>query len=162
MHIYKKLLEETPDGHFLIADTAFPRNGDGLANKIKTPLKHGGRFPRGTTRAQAQNMVAYSNAITSARQAVEWGMRAIQGAFGRLRMPLDINDPVGRRTLIETCLRLHNLRTRRIGNNQIRTVYMSNWGSAQSNFLENLHDMMFQEIRQNDRVRRFYVELEMI
>lgn len=162
MHIYKKLLEETPDGHFLIANTVFPRNGDGLANKIKTPLKHGGRFPRGTTRAQAQRKVKYSNAITSARQAVEWGMRAIQGAFWRLRMPLDINDPFGRRILIETCLRLHNLRTRRIGNNQICTVYLNNWDSPNSNFLENLHAMMFPEIRNNDCVRWFYVELEMI
>ncbi|KAG8713049.1 hypothetical protein FRC08_013759 [Ceratobasidium sp. 394] len=99
--IYAKLQDHTPDGFFLIADTAFPHNGKTLQSKIHTPLKHGHRFPPGTSAEQAQEAILYSNAITSARQAAEWGMHALQGAFGRLRMPLDINNPVGRRILIE-------------------------------------------------------------
>jgi hypothetical protein len=115
---------------------------------------------RNVTQAEAQDMVAYSNAITSARQAAEWGMRALQGSFGRLRMPLDITNHQARGDLIETCVRLHNLRTRKIGRNQIKSVYLPVWTSGENQFFERVHAMMFPAIRRNDRISRYYVELE--
>ena len=156
-HIYGQLKNKTPDGFFLIADTAFPRTSADLRGKIKTPLKD--RANLGQDPVRAAEMLAYSNAITSARQPAEWGMRALQGAYGRLRMPLDINNPIGRRVLLDTCLRLHNLRTRLIGINQIRTVYMKEWGSEDDRFLSDLHSMLFSDIKNNDRVHRFYLQL---
>lgn len=45
--------------------------------------------------------ITYSNVLVSARQAAEWGMRAIQGSFGHLRVPLNVNDPEGRMTLLK-------------------------------------------------------------
>jgi hypothetical protein len=94
----------------LIADTAFPKLGQGANQRIQMPLKAGAQLP-GLTCEQKLEAIAYSNAITSARQAVEWGMRAIQGSFARLRVPLDANNAPGRSILIETCMRLHNVRT---------------------------------------------------
>ncbi|GAB1517382.1 hypothetical protein RhiTH_000430 [Rhizoctonia solani] len=38
-HIYKKL-KDCPNGHFLIADTAFPHTRANIRGKIKTPMKH--------------------------------------------------------------------------------------------------------------------------
>ncbi|KDN44640.1 hypothetical protein RSAG8_05405, partial [Rhizoctonia solani AG-8 WAC10335] len=164
-HIYKNLIERTDEGFFLIADTAFPRNGHQISSKIKTPFKTNHRFPDGTTREAATNAMEYSHAITSARQAAEWGMRALQGSFARLRMPLDINDSAGRKVLIETCIRLHNLRTRRIAINQITTVYsrhMQQWGSNEEDFFERLHATLFPEIRRADRINQFYRQLRYI
>ncbi|CAE7160568.1 unnamed protein product [Rhizoctonia solani] len=134
-NVYQQLRTKTPNGYFLIADTAFPRVGADLAGKIQTPLKERARLADDPNEAAQQ--IAYSNSITSARQPAEWGMRALQGAYGRLRMPLDINNPIGRRVLIETCLRLHNLRTRLIGINQIKRVYMPVWGSETPKLITN-------------------------
>ncbi|KAF8754902.1 DDE superfamily endonuclease [Rhizoctonia solani] len=123
-HIYTQLKDKTPTGFFLIADTAFPRTSADLAGKIKTPLKE--RAALGEDPVQAAAQLAYSNAITSARQPAEWGMRALQGAYGI---------------------------------NQIRTVYMREWGSKNNRFLHDLHSMVFSDIRDNDRVRRFHLRL---
>lgn len=157
--IYDLLIEDTPDGYCLLADTAFPKLGEGANRKILTPLKAGARLP-GLTRAEKLDAINESNAITSARQAVEWGMRAVQSSFGRLRIPLDINDPEGRSILIETCLRLHNIRAHRVGVNQIRTVYMPVWTGGQPDFFERMRAMMFPQIRRQDRVRNFHLVLE--
>ena len=62
------------------------------------------------------------HAITSTRQAAEWGMRVLQGSFQRLHTILP-SDPHMRRIIITCCLHLCNLRTRVMGINQIRTVF---------------------------------------
>lgn len=54
-------------------------------------------------------------------------MRGIQGAFGRLCIPLGVMDKDARGDLIEICVRLHNLCVIKVGINQIRTVYMKHW-----------------------------------
>ncbi|KAG8711925.1 hypothetical protein FRC08_015248 [Ceratobasidium sp. 394] len=118
--VYWQLFNRTPVGYFLIGDTAFPKLRHGLLDKIHTPLKAGTQLGH-LSPAQRRQAIKYSNAITVARQAVEWGMRAIQGAFGRLRIPLDANNSAWRSVVIETCLRMHNLRTRTVEINQIRT-----------------------------------------
>ncbi|KAI6009629.1 hypothetical protein F5J12DRAFT_905105 [Pisolithus orientalis] len=46
--------------------------------------------------------------LLSYQQTAEWGMQAIQGSFGRLQVPLNINDEAKHGNLIETWLRLHN------------------------------------------------------
>ena len=68
--------------------------------------------------------MAFNRELLSYRQTAEWSMWSIQGSFGRLRMPLDCNDDVAHGDLIEICLQLHNLRTIKVGINQIHTVYM--------------------------------------
>ncbi|KAG8717044.1 hypothetical protein FRC08_008286 [Ceratobasidium sp. 394] len=93
--IYNMLLDETPENFFIIADSAFMSNDEDLAKKIHTPLKQNTIFP-GLTDEEVEMEWEYSHAIVTARQAVEWGMRAIQGSFARLRVLLDANDKAGR------------------------------------------------------------------
>ncbi|QRW24360.1 DDE superfamily endonuclease [Rhizoctonia solani] len=71
--IYDLLRHKTPNSCFLIANSAFPCLGVGEAQKIKVPLK----INVCRTREQDQE----SQEVTTARQAVEWGMQAIQGCF---------------------------------------------------------------------------------
>ncbi|QRV98736.1 DDE superfamily endonuclease [Ceratobasidium sp. AG-Ba] len=144
LDIYRLLLENTPEGFFVIADSAFKSRDEELSKKIHTPLKANSIFENLTDEQVAAEW-AYSADITSARQAVEWGMRAIQGCFARLRVPLDANDKLARRHLIEVCLRLHNLRTSRVGINQIRTVYIPAWTSNKRDFFGRLHATLFPE-----------------
>jgi hypothetical protein len=85
-------------------------------------------------------------------------MRALQGSFGRLRLPLSIGDAEERGDLLEMCVRLHNLRTQRVGYNQIRTVYMPLWRQSKEDeeIWTNFENMLFSEQRRNDRVSRFH------
>ena len=73
------------------------------------------------------NIIAFNHQLLSYRQTAEWGNCAIQGAFRRLCIPLPANDPGPRSELIEICLRLHNVRARLVGLNQIQSVYMPLW-----------------------------------
>lgn len=84
-------------------------------------------------------------------------MRQVRGGFGRLRLPLDINDPIGRSDLLEVCFRSMNVRTVRVGINQIRTVYMRIWQEAEDEDIWNdFENIMFGELRRRDRVARFH------
>lgn len=62
---------------------------------------------------------------TSMRQAAEWGMRSLQSAFPRLKDRFIYEENGERRVIMTMMLLLHNLRARRVGINQIKTVYMS-------------------------------------
>ncbi|KAG9081179.1 hypothetical protein FRC06_005750, partial [Ceratobasidium sp. 370] len=124
--VYSKLINSTPAGYFLFADTAFHNNSAVLDGKIRTPLKQGCWLP--ADQHERRRAIEESNNLTHARQAAEWGMRSLQGVFARLRLPLDINNPEGRQTLLEACVRLHNLRTRCIGINEIRVLLLNTRG----------------------------------
>lgn len=101
-------------------------------------------------------MQQYNNQLLSYRQTAEWGMRGIQGTFGRLRIPLRINYNNLRADLLESCVRLYNFRTQSIGHNQIRTVYMEVW-SAEEQLWLTFENVAFAEQTRNDRVRKFYM-----
>ncbi|CAE6417110.1 unnamed protein product [Rhizoctonia solani] len=120
--IYTLLREKTPNGFFLLADSAFPRLGAGDAQKIKVPLKKNAVLPGDNQEMRRKKQE--SREVITARQAVEWGMRSIQGCFSRLYMPLDAHNAEGRARLLQICMRLHNVRTERVKTNQIKTVYM--------------------------------------
>ena len=85
-------------------------------------------------------------------------MRQLRGGFGRLRIPLDVNDPVGRGILLEVCVRAMNLRTVRVGINEIRSVYMRVWEEAEEAWIwRDMENALFRDIRRHDRVARFHV-----
>ncbi|KAF7368888.1 hypothetical protein MVEN_00214600 [Mycena venus] len=154
--IYEKLRTRTPEGFYMVADTAFPRGSAQIEGKIRAPIKSG-QVIRGTT-VEIEEKLAFDRDLLSYRQTAEWGMRALQGSFGRLRLPLDIGDQNERGNLLEICVRLHNLRTRRVGHNQIRTVYMPLWrqNKEDEEVWTNFENMLFSEQRRNDRVSRFH------
>lgn len=58
----------------------------------------------------------------SLRQAAEWGMRALQGTFARLKNRLP-GDKTFRKMIISSVVLLHNFRTHYVGLNQIATVF---------------------------------------
>jgi hypothetical protein len=58
----------------------------------------------------------------SLRQSSEWGMRALQATFSRLKSRLT-SDRIVRRRLITAIVLLHNFRTELVGLNQIATVF---------------------------------------
>ncbi|KIY49753.1 hypothetical protein FISHEDRAFT_65168 [Fistulina hepatica ATCC 64428] len=155
--LYDKLETQTPEGYYLVCDTAFPRGTERIHGKIKAPMKSGARLP--SDPALRQEALAFNRELTSYRQTAEWGMRAIQGSFGRLRVPLPIKDQHRRADLLEVCLRIHQLRTRRVGINQIANVYVQVWteDTLQERIFRDFENVLFSEQRQNDRVARFHL-----
>lgn len=79
----------------------------------------------GSTEEQIRNAV-----ITKHRQPAEWGMRALQGGFGRLRMKLPVNEK-DRERILDVIWYLHNYRTRMVGINQTAMVYQNLWQENQ-------------------------------
>jgi hypothetical protein len=98
----------------------------------------------------------FDRQLLSYRQSVEWGMRTLQGSFGRLRVPMNINDNQGRRDLLEICGRLHNLRVRCVGVNQILNVYVPTWQTEDGELWAGFETMLFRDIQRQDRVSRFH------
>lgn len=60
---------------------------------------------------------------TSLRQAAEWGMRAIQSAFPRVKDTIRYEEKGARYLLLHCMILLYNYRCETVGLNQIRTVY---------------------------------------
>lgn len=116
MRLYQKLREETPDGFRLLADSAFP--GGSSVNGSAKIL----RVPKENSREYDRRQRQWYDAITRQRQAVEWGMRSIQSAFQRLRIPLP-SDHEQRRKILNVIFRLHNFRVSEVNVSQIRSVY---------------------------------------
>lgn len=157
--LYDKLLHKTPPGYYLVADTAFPRGTNTIAGRIQAPLKAGSRVPANPEEQAA--LMARNRQLLSYRQTAEWGMRQLRAGFGRLRIPLDVNDPVGRAELLEVCVRSSNLRAELVGINEIRTVYMRYWEEAEdTDIWEDFENVVFGELRRRDRVARFHLVVE--
>jgi len=87
-------------------------------------------------------------------------MRGLQGSFGRLRIPLGIEDMEKRGDLIESCFRLHNLRTRLVGINHIKNVYVPVWREGGERIWDGFENILFSDQRKHDRVRTFHVQEE--
>ncbi|KAG2336009.1 hypothetical protein BDR05DRAFT_978872 [Suillus weaverae] len=128
--------------YYVVADTAFPRGSNDIQGRIRAPLKQGQRV-QGSL-AEIDEHMAFNRELLSYRQTAEWGMRGLQGAFGRLRVPLEIGNKDSQGDLIEICIRLHNLRAIRVGINQIRTTDddIAVWSDFEN--------MLFSEQRQKD------------
>jgi len=60
---------------------------------------------------------------TSMRQSAEWGMRAVQASFPRLKDTLPYEEYGERKHIVTSMLLLFNLRARLVGISQIRNVY---------------------------------------
>ncbi|ETP31755.1 hypothetical protein F442_19405 [Phytophthora nicotianae P10297] len=140
--LYGKLLNKTPEGYFAIADSAFPSRArilreQGLLDELEVLLE-------------------INRELVSARQAAEWGMRSLHGSFARLKLPLPADDGEYRAIVLETCARLHQVRTRRMGINQIKTVYEKTWQDGGRTLYEEFESMVFREIQASDRIKRYY------
>ena len=72
---------------------------------------------------------------TSMRQAAEWGMRAIQGAFPRLVERIQYEENGERNIFLSLVPLLYNFRLARVGLNQIRNVYCPHWSADAAYFI---------------------------
>jgi hypothetical protein len=154
--IFHQLLMKVPNGYFLVADTGFPCGTASIAGKIQAPVKEGEYIPEDPY--EQEEFLWWNRQLLSYRQSAEWGNCMLQGSFGRLRVPLDINAECDRQELLELCCRLHNIRTELVGINQIRNVYMPVWKASEDEELwSNLGDMIFGDIRRRDRVLCFHL-----
>jgi hypothetical protein len=89
------------------------------------------------------------------------GNCGLQGSFGWLRVPLEINHVECRGDLLETCVRSFNLCARQVGMNQIRNVYMPLWQhDTNEEVWHNFKSMLFSDQRKNDQVARFHTYAE--
>ncbi|RPB04719.1 hypothetical protein L873DRAFT_1833053 [Choiromyces venosus 120613-1] len=150
--LFTKLLHNTPEKYWVIGDTAFPTSKD-LVGRIITPPKLNSNSYPGDT-AACYRFIKFNEQLVSARQAAEWGMRCLQGSFGRLKLPMPAQDAGYWYQLLEVCTWLHNLRTRLEGINQIRTVYEGIWQG--SGIYTEFKELLFSDIKKNDRIRRYY------
>lgn len=124
------------------------------------PSKAGERLP--SDPVERDEKMRLDRQLVSFRQTAEWGMRIVQGSFGRMRVPLKggvtESDKLDRNELLELCFRLTNVRARCVEINEIRDVYYPIWRAAEDTQLwDNLEDMMFSDIRRRDRVARFHL-----
>ena len=142
--IYEKLLSRTPDGYYLVTDTAFPHGTNQIAGRIKAPMKDGTRLP--VNEEDQNHLLQYNCQLLSYQQTAEWGMHTLQGSFGCLHIPLPINHSDLRGDLLETVSRLFNLHARAVGHNQIWTVYMPIWREdEQEELWMSFEGMLFSE-----------------
>lgn len=114
-HLYQDILSKETN-YAIIADSAFPKNKH-FKHCVLKPIK---KFSMDPVKREEQKALSF--AITSLRQAAEWGMRSIQATFARLKLRLT-SDKVQRYNIILSCLLLHNYRTQLMGINQISEVF---------------------------------------
>lgn len=138
----------------MVTDTAFPRGTDQISGRIRAPMKDGTVLPNDPEHRDL--LMQFDRQLLSFRQTAEWGMRTLQGSFGRLRVPLPINYHHIRGDILEVIARLYNLRARKVGFNQIRTVYLPLW-DPHDDFWLSFESMLFADQRRNDRVNRFHL-----
>ncbi|KAI9895202.1 hypothetical protein PsorP6_018808 [Peronosclerospora sorghi] len=82
-----------------------------MSGKIVTPLKRGDLKRAVRMGGNEEAIMQINVAVTSIRQAAEWGMGAVRKAFPRLLNTLPWNPDV-RRVLLDNIHRLYNYRVR--------------------------------------------------
>ncbi len=125
--------------YILCVDQGFPRSGD-LLDKFVGPMSEKRR--RKLSPILRGALLELHNLYVSLRQAAEWGMRALQGTFSRLKSRLT-SCKVKRRLIIIGIILLHNFRPELVGLNQIATAF-------------NPHYAQYVNIDGYDRIARYY------
>ncbi|KAG2343750.1 hypothetical protein BDR05DRAFT_975791 [Suillus weaverae] len=88
--------------YYVVADMAFLCGSNDIQGRIRAPLKQGQRV-QGSLAEIDEHMV-FNCELLSYQRTAEWGMCGLQGAFGRLRVPLEIGNKDLRGDLIEICV----------------------------------------------------------
>lgn len=85
-HMYSLLTHHVSDDFYIVADTAFGHPKI-LRPWRKDQIKSIRKFMTMSCQQIASKIKQHKSAV-SVRQAAEWGMRAVQGTWRRLRLPL--------------------------------------------------------------------------
>lgn len=119
-NIYKKLervYELT--GAKCTADSAFASSkGPYIIKSAQNPPPCNGNV------AEYARLLRMHEEATSMRQSAEWGMRALQSSFPRLKDRIVYEEHGERKRIQRMMFLLFNIRARRVGINQIRNYYM--------------------------------------
>ncbi|KAI7944016.1 hypothetical protein MJO28_011544 [Puccinia striiformis f. sp. tritici] len=151
--LYDRLLNHTPPGYRIISDTVFPRKSESLQSRILAPVKRGDRLPE--TPQTFSRMKFLNEQLVSARQAAEWGMRALQGSFARLKLPMPAADHEQRLCILQTVCHLHQLRCCMVHINQTATVYDLVWDENHI-LCRRFHRLLFKDIEKQCHISRYY------
>ena len=98
-------------GHGVVADSAFPVSGE-CYGRIMTCLKE--NDVENASPNARRGLILIGTQITSARQAAEWGMGAVEKVYRRLLLPLPFNQ-IRRGLMLRNIYRLYNYRVRTCG-----------------------------------------------
>jgi DDE superfamily endonuclease len=123
----------------LCVDQGFPRSGE-LFDKFVGPLSV--KNKRKLNPESAPYIISMHDRYISLRQASEWGMRALQGTFSRLKSRMTSNTKKRGQIILGVVL-LNNLRTELVGLNQIATVF-------------NHHYEQYINLETYDRIERYF------
>lgn len=115
--------ERSPSGYTNLGDSAFVPDTSLTNGKMVRGRKANETVTVDSTELAAVDLIM-QHIMLSERQAAEWGVRALKRRFWCLRLFLS-PDSRQRARLHTVCAHLLNLRSRRIGISQIRTVYAS-------------------------------------
>lgn len=116
--LIQRVIDEV-NGFALCVDQGFPRKGL-LYDKFVGPLS---KRARAALDPLVRDYIIRKHEIyVSLRQSSEWGMRALQGSFCRLKSRMTSNKKK-RHNIILSIVLLHNFRTEYVGLNQIATVF---------------------------------------
>jgi DDE superfamily endonuclease len=124
--IYNKLEQcfiET--GGICCVDSAFAANNNPYLIKSS----------QDTTRIEGSEEFRKAVEATSLRQASEWGMRAIQSAFPRLKDAIKYEENGERKRILKLVPLLYNYRLEIVGLNQIRNTYVPLWSKDGDNIV---------------------------
>jgi hypothetical protein len=118
-NIYPKL-EQVYDsvGGKCAVDSAFS------LKKYPFLVKSSQQDPAANNAADFIRGVALNKEATAMRQSAEWGMRALQSSFPRLKDRFIYEEYGERKIILKSMILLYNLRARLVGINQIRNTYM--------------------------------------
>lgn len=89
------------------------------------------------TMCKSAKDIGIQRQATSLRQASEWGMRAIQSAFPRLKDTIHYEKNGERVVILKLVPLLYNFRLEEVGLNQIRNVYCSHWSKDAADIVKN-------------------------
>lgn len=126
--VYQKLEEvHTLYAGRCVADSAFSKgNYPFLIKSVQDHLVAADDIAQVTALRQA----------TSVRQGAEWGMRAFQGSFPRMKDRFVYEERGERKVMILCTVLFYNLRARKVGLNQILNTFMPEMGTEANCFLQ--------------------------
>ena len=130
---------ETLGSYALCVDQAFSRTGE-CFEKFVGPISIDAR--RKIAPVLRNNIKKKISKYISLRQAAEWGMKALQGTFTRIKARLPSDGQI-RKRIIGCVIFLHNFRTELMGINQITTVF-------------NKEYQQLIQVGKYDRISRYY------
>jgi len=122
MH-FKDEVRRSIGGYAICVDASFPIEED-LQDKLIAPISEADMALIPEDRRAAT--LARQASIDLHRQPAVWGMRALKGTFARVKARLSC-DKEKRLDILLSIVLLHNFRMHRIGLNQIKTAFDSEY-----------------------------------